>query len=105
MTFKVEFKNVVGTKQFLNGELRSAVKSLANEVYQEVRKTTPVDTGRARKGWTKKVQGNDFEIANQVPYIGVLDKGRHMTNRGMRGSKQAPKGIIGPSLNSIKGRN
>lgn len=105
MTFKIEFVNQIGVQKFLDDELRSAVKSLANEVYSEVRKNTPVDTGRARKGWTKKVQGADFEIANQVPYIGVLDKGRHMTNRGMRGSKQAPKGIIGPSLNSIKGRN
>jgi hypothetical protein len=28
-----------------------------------------------------------------------------MTNRGMRGSKQAPKGIVGPSLDSIKRKN
>lgn len=105
MTFKVEFTGQQATTKFLNDELRSAVKSLANDVYREVKKTTPVDTGRARRGWTKDVKDNGFTIENQVPYIGVLDKGRHMTNRGMRGSKQAPKGIIGPSLNSIKGKN
>lgn len=78
---------------------------LANEVYREVRKNTPVDTGRAKSGWTKTVTDKGFTVQNAVPYVPVLDKGRHMTNRGMRGSKQAPKGIVGPSLNSIKGKN
>ena len=89
----------------LSAQLRSEVKRLADTLYTEVRKRTPVDTGRAKAGWTKKVSGKDFEVANQVPYIGVLDKGRRMTNKGMRGSKQAPRGIVGPSLQSIKGRN
>lgn len=105
MTFKIEFTNLSDTRRFLDRELRSEVKSLANTVFQEVRKRTPVDTGAAQRGWTSRVRDTNFEVANDVPYIGVLDKGRHMTNRGMRGSKQAPKGIIGPSLNSIKGRN
>lgn len=86
-------------------QIRSEVKRLADSLYTEIRKTTPVDTGRAKAGWTKKVSAKSFEIANQVPYIGVLDKGRRMTSRGMRGSKQAPQGIVGPSLQSIKGRN
>jgi hypothetical protein len=105
MTFRVEFVSVQAVNSFLDSELKKQVKSLADEVYREVRKNTPVDTGLAKKSWTKKVQDKNFEIANTVPYIGVLDKGRHMTNRGMRGSKQAPKGIIGPSLNNIKGKN
>jgi hypothetical protein len=93
----------LGTR--LVSQLRSEVKKLADSLYTEIRKTTPVDTGYARAGWTKKVSAKSFEIANQVPYIGVLDKGRRMTNKGMRGSKQAPQGIIGPSLKSIKGKN
>jgi hypothetical protein len=89
----------------LSAQLRSEVKRLADTLYTEIRKTTPVDTGRARAGWRKTVSDKEFEISNSVPYIGVLDKGRVMTNRGMRGSKQAPNGIVGPSLQSIKGRN
>lgn len=85
--------------------MRSEIKTLANDVFTEVTKRTPVDTGRARSGWQKKVQATNFVIENSVPYVPVLDKGRHMTNRGMRGSKQAPKGIVGPSLESIKGKN
>jgi hypothetical protein len=85
--------------------IRSEVKILANDLYTEVRAKTPVDTGTAKAGWTKNVRADGFTISNNVSYIGVLDKGRHMTNRGMRGSKQAPRGIVGPSLESIKRKN
>jgi hypothetical protein len=74
-------------------------------MFTEIKQRTPVDTGRARSGWQSKNTQAGFEITNQVPYIGILDKGRHMTRRGMRGSKQAPKGIVGPSLDSIKRKN
>lgn len=103
--FSVRFTNVLGITNALDKELRSVVKQLADDVYTEVKKRTPVDTGTARAGWRKNVKGDNFTVSNDVPYIGVLDKGRHMTNRGLRGSKQAPKGIVGPSLESIKGKN
>ena len=102
---KVEMIGVSNLTQGLDKELRSAVKLLADTVFTEVKKRTPVDTGRARSGWTKRVDDKSFRVENPVPYAPILDKGRHMTPRGMRGSKQAPKGIVGPSLNSIKGRN
>jgi uracil phosphoribosyltransferase len=105
MTFKVQVVGIDQTIRQVNDELRSAVKRLANDLFTEVVKTTPVKTGAARGGWTKKVTDRDFELSNNVPYVPVLDKGRHMTARGMRGSKQAPNGIVGPSLKSIKGNN
>ena len=89
----------------LKRNLDRMVQKLGVEVYTEIKSKTPVDTGRARSGWTRKDTTGGFTIENQVPYIGVLDRGRHMTNRGMRGSKQAPKGIVGPSLKAIKGKN
>jgi hypothetical protein len=89
----------------LKRNLDRMVQKLGVEVYTEVRAKTPVDTGRAKRGWNLKNTKSGFEIENQVPYVGVLDRGRHMTNRGMRGSKQAPKGIVGPSLKTIKGKN
>ena len=103
--FSVEFKGLTQVQSVLSNLVRSEVQLLANDIYTEVRKNTPVDTGTARAGWKKNVGATRFSIDNNVPYIGVLDQGRHMTPKGMRGSKQAPKGIIGPSLDSIKGRN
>ena len=102
---KVEFTGVQGVSRALAAVVRSEIQLLSNEVYSEVRKRTPVDTGRAKRGWKQQTQTNSFSVENAVPYVPVLDKGRHMTNRGIRGSKQAPKGIVGPALNSIKGRN
>ena len=58
-------------------------------------KITPVKTGQARDGWTAKTTKTDFTIENKVPYIGYLEQGR---------SKQAPKGMIGPALNKVKGK-
>jgi hypothetical protein len=58
-------------------------------------KITPVKTGRARDGWTETHTKTDFKVENKVPYIGYLEQGR---------SKQAPKGMIGPALNKLKGK-
>jgi len=105
MTFKVQLIGLSRLANSLDKELGSAVKRLADDLYDTVERRTPVDTGRARKGWSKNVNKDNFVIENKVPYVPVLDKGRHMTPRGMRGSKQAPRGIVGPSLNEIKRKN
>jgi len=113
LSFKVEFKGAQALQTQCQDALRSEIKLLANEVYTSVTRPakpgaggTPVGkTGQAIAGWKQNVKPDNFVIENSVPYIEILDKGRHMTNRGMRGSKQAPKGIIGPSLNSIKRKN
>jgi hypothetical protein len=106
--FKIQVRGIDSAIKQVDNELKSEVKRLANSLFTEIVRTTPVapkNGGTARSGWRKKVQDRDFEISNNVPYVPILDKGRHMTPRGMRGSKQAPKGIIGPSLKSIKGKN
>jgi hypothetical protein len=103
--FSIRFSGQAKASQSLAAAVRSELKRLGDTVYAEVKQRTPVDTGQARAGWRKKVNSNSFTVSNAVPYIEVLDKGRHMTNRGARGSKQAPRGIVGPSLESIKGKN
>lgn len=102
---KIQVSGIEGVKHSLDADLKMEIKRLADSLYKEIVKTTPVKTGRARSGWQKNVTDNDFTIQNAVPYIGVLDQGRGFRDGQMRGSKQAPKGIIGPSLNSIKGKN
>jgi hypothetical protein len=103
--FKVELINLSGVSRALAKQIRSETDRLGNELFAEIRERTPVDTGVAKKGWRKKSTSKGFVIENNVPYIGVLDDGRRMTPKGMRGSKQAPKGIVTPSLKSIKGKN
>jgi hypothetical protein len=102
---KVVLLNKASTEKEIQSLLKKELNLLAGQVFEEVKKNTPVDTGRARDGWKKNTSDTAFEVTNAVPYVPVLDRGRHMTNRGVRGSKQAPKGIVGPSLDNIKKRN
>ena len=77
--------------------------SLANKLKDDLVFFTPKDTGRAKRGWEKpKKTRTGYTIQNKVPYIGVLDKGRHYDAGQMRGSKQAPKGMTRPALRKNK---
>lgn len=105
MTFKVQLTGLSSIKDSLDRQLGSMVDRLGTDLYNTLRKKTPVDTGQARAGWRKKQTKDSVTVSNAVPYVPVLDKGRHMTPRGMRGSKQAPRGIVGPSLTEIKRKN
>lgn len=75
--------------------LSETVKQLADEVLVDARANTPVRSGNARRNWNKKVTKENFEVVNRVPYIERLEAGA---------SKQAPRGIIGPTLEQIKGK-
>jgi hypothetical protein len=63
------------------------------KVFQTFYDVTPYKTGNAKS--KTRLKGQDIE-ANYA-YAGVLDAGRHMTNKGMRGSTQAPKGMSTPA--------
>ena len=86
----------------LNEVLTSVEKSikgvstkLTNALLKEVRKNTPIRQGRARKGWRVERQGTNTKVVTRVPYIGTLERGR---------SKQAPQGILRPTVRNIKNR-
>jgi hypothetical protein len=79
----------------LNRSLKQTLAELADEVLVDARANTPIKSGNARRNWTKKVTENNFEVQNKVPYIERLEAGA---------SRQAPKGIIGPTLAQIKGK-
>lgn len=79
----------------LERDLAKFVAEVAAEVNQDARANTPVKSGRARAGWTKSVRDDGFVVQNRVPYIERLERGS---------SKQAPRGIIGPTLTQVKGK-
>ena len=73
-------------------DANSFIRNLRDDVIEK----TPKRTGRAKSGWkqvdTYKPDGKTRTvIVNTVPYIGVLDTGS---------SKQAPNGIVEPSIKS-----
>ena len=93
--FKVTITGVGSDINQLERALAKTVKNLADEVYLDARANTPVRSGNARKNWNKQVNDKDFVVNNRVPYIERLEAGA---------SRQAPKGIIGPTLSQVKGK-
>ena len=79
----------------LQDTLQMTIKQVADVVESTAKSNTPVRTGYTKKQWTKKVQKTDFEVSNSVPWIDRLEAGA---------SKQAPRGIIGPTLTQVKGK-
>lgn len=95
--FKVDIKNKSGP---WIASVQRQLAMLPREAFQEFVKVTPVDTGNARRHTSRS--GNTINANYQ--YAGVLDKGRHMTGSGMRGSNQAPRGMIKPTQEFIARR-
>jgi hypothetical protein len=92
-------KNI--NKSKLSSKLKKASTvptSVMKQAFDYFKKLTPVKTGNAKRSTVLK----NNEILAEYEYAPVLDKGRHMTNRGMRGSKQAPKGMSGPTIQRFK---
>lgn len=77
-------------------------RDLGREAYEFFKDQTPVDSGNARRSTKYRDNNNRKIIDANYPYAGVLDKGRHMTNRGMRGSNQAPEGMSKPTQEFIE---
>lgn len=72
--------------------------NIAREAFKKFKDVTPVKTGNAKR--STKLSGN--QINADYGYANVLDKGRHMTRRGMRGSEQAPQGMTQPTIDHIR---
>jgi hypothetical protein len=81
-------------------KMKKELKNVPKEAYQFFVKQTPVRSGNARRN--TKLKGNTIQANYQ--YAEVLDKGRHMTSRGMRGSEQAPEGMTKPTEEFIQKR-
>lgn len=93
--------NVRKTKDNITASvLRQAgdMKGVPAQAHAFFVKTTPIDTGNARN--KTKLVGNTIKA--DYNYARVLDKGRHSTADGMRGSKQAPQGMTKPTAKFIE---
>ena len=83
----------------IEGSSQRLVAKVAADLLVELKKNTPVRTGHARSGWTTTKKGKDYVDENPVPYVPYLDKGTKKMKPANGG-----RGIIGPSLTSIKGK-
>lgn len=79
---KLDIKNI-------EDGINKLVEDIGKQTLRSAKANTPIKSGRARRGWTSEQGPGLFEVQNSVPYIEQLEKGR---------SKQAPRGIIKPTV-------
>jgi hypothetical protein len=92
---QITVTGVQGIGLELERSLERFVKKISKDVYDTARSKTPVRSGRAKNAWREATSKNNFKVENNVPYIDKLEAGA---------SRQAPRGIIGPTLTTIKGK-
>lgn len=83
------------TMGVLEREKVRIMDEIATDVMDVAVSKTPIDQGKARRGWHLESTGREKRIVNRVQYIDLLEKGR---------SKQAPRGILGPTVREISRR-
>lgn len=71
------------------------IDKVSNDVLIVARDKTPIRLGKARRGWKKRKTNRGTVIENRVLYIDQLEQGS---------SRQAPRGIVGPTIQEITRR-
>ena len=94
-SLKIEVQGIAETIRAVEKDYQDFLERVADTVLEEAPKFTPVRTGRARASWEKTTTKDNFEVVNTQPYTRYLEK-------PYLKSKQAPLGIIGPTLTSVK---
>jgi len=90
--------SVRGTKRlgrYLEREKDKLVDRVAKDTLDVAKSKTPIDKGQARRGWRLESSYKIKKIVNRVSHIVPLENGR---------SKQAPNGILGPTVREISKR-
>lgn len=80
----------------LERELDQYMARVAEETRSVAVTKTPIDKGRARRGWRTEKRSHGYSVVNRVPYIDLLERGH---------SQQSPNGIVGPTVREINRRN
>jgi hypothetical protein len=86
---KFVLKNKRQTIRGLEREVGRFIDRLTDELLVQARRFTPIDQGKARRGWRKEKGFRQTQVVNRVAYIDALENGH---------SKQAPNGITTPAI-------
>lgn len=68
---KITVEGVAAAKRMLRDVVQQEIVEIGDTLSSEIRRRTPIDTGRARRGW----QNRKTEVRNDVPYIRRLENG------------------------------
>lgn len=93
---KISVKNTRRVVRSLEREKEAFHTRVAYDILEVARSKTPIDKGQARRGWRLENRYRAKNIVNRVPHIEALERGH---------SKQAPNGILGPTVREITRRS
>jgi|TARA_E500000178_G_C17006387_1_gene748306 hypothetical protein len=85
--------NTLLTNKLLKKRIEKQVEQTANEVFQEVKRRSPVRGGKFKRSWNKTGRGTERTVTNPQPYGLALERGR---------SRQAPRGVVAPTLRKYR---
>lgn len=91
-SINIKLENITGVQRDISAALTKAIAEVSQQTKNAAVSSTPIRSGNARRNWTKSTTARDFVVENRVPYIERLERGS---------SKQAPRGIIGPTLDKV----
>ena len=90
-------------KNILN-QINADWSNYVNDLAKNLRTTTPIDTGKARRTWRQldlfKIDSHSRKkkiLDNRVGYASILDG-----SEGRPTSRQAPRGIVEPALRKTR---
>jgi hypothetical protein len=93
---KISVYNTKKVMRTLEREKESLYTRVAQDTLEVAKSKTPIDKGQARRGWRLESSFRQKNIVNRVPHIDALEDGH---------SKQAPNGILGPTVREITRRS
>lgn len=86
-------------------EFNAVVMKMSDDLVDDLKKRTPVKTGKARDGWINRSSGKGrIVISNRVKHAPVIDEGRQQAphRKGMQGSIKAPHGMTRPAMKELQ---
>lgn len=92
---KIEVRGIDSAIREVESQFREHQERVMDLILETAPTYTPKRTGRAARAWEKDVRAGSMEVINRTPYVGYLELPYVK-------SRQAPKGIIGPTLTSVK---
>ena len=82
------------TADSVRNKVKKELEGFSTNLLSNLKSATPVASGRARRGWTKRSLDKRVKLVNRVPYIERLQNNYSKQTRG--------KGIVKPAISKTR---
>jgi len=89
----VSFKSRFNARDLVK-QVDKILDQAKNRTFHTARSHTPVRSGYAKSQWRRSDTASGYKVSNRVEYMPFLEAGR---------SRQAPRGIVKPTVKKVTG--